>query len=829
MKHKTLIRQFATRTLLIVTVLATTWTTAHSQTLSAAWTNVWKMPVLQGYDFLLTNGAGAALNNVRGVCINPANGNVIYATRDGGSNHLTVVDGATGVVLTRLSGSGVTGGGISLSQVRAAADGVIYAANVAAPTAGGASALKIYRWGSDTDTAAPLVVFSNLVPNLASGGTRYGDVMDLRGSGTSTEIIMSGIGGTNLALFTTADGTNFNAQLDEFNVITNYVLKKISLPAGFTASVNVGRTMCFDGANNAVIGRNTAPPSTLTHYVTYDPVTLTATNAGSFSLESRFTGFDVTTTNGLKVLMGVAYGSSAAQNSSEHQARLVDITATNAIQISASEPMPGPFIANGNAIGAADIYGNKVAILEPGGGLVLMTLFVVTNPPPSITVQPSGNTNILTGGFYTLSVGASGSGLKYQWRLNTNPISTATNASLTLTNISIAQAGNYSVVITNAGGTVTSSNADVGLLPSVLTTESAKLWQVNAGTRTYLTTDNTQRGMAYHALSNQVLVVSRAGIPSINQVNASTGANITNLNMTGVGPQVGEQFTISAAGVAEDGAIYVCNLANITSGGFFTIYRWADADPATVATIAYGPDNPAGARIGDTFAVQGSGVNTKLIASTRSGTIVVVFTTVDGLTFTANTVDVGLAPTPAPAGFAGLGLSAGSGDSFWATASGFQLRKVVYDIANGTNDVIVSVGGQTGNNIAADDANGFVASIGTADVPANLRILDVSNPAANAVLVDQEFFGSDNDNGNGTGAVAFDVAGGRVFALDSNNGLIALKYAPRVKQNGNVLTWTGPGVLQSATVVTGTYNDIVGSTSPLTTNVTGAVFFKVRR
>ena len=537
MKHKTLIRQFATRTLLIGMVIATTWTPAHSQTVSPSWINIWKLPVHQEYDFLLTNGAGAALNNVRGVCINPANGNVIYATRDGGSNHLTVVDGATGVVLTRLSGFGITGGGLALSQVRASADGVIYAANVAAPAAGGASALKIYRWASDTDTAAPLVAFNTLVPILGSGGTRYGDVMDLRGSGTSTEIIMSGIGGTNLALFTTADGTNFNAELNEFSVITNYVLKKISLPAGFSATTNVGRTMCFDGANNAVIGRNTAPPSTLTHYVTYDPVTLTATNAGNFSLESRFTGFDVTTTNGLKVLMGVAYGSSAAQNSTEHQARLLDITATNAVQISASEPMPGPFIANGNAIGAADIYGNKVAILEPGGGLVLMGLYVVTNPPPSITVQPIGNTNILTGGFYTLNVNASGAALKYQWRLNNVAVGLATNSSLNLTNISAAQEGPYDVVITNAGGAVTSSVVTVGLKPSVLTSVSAKLWQLPPGSRTYLTTDNNQRGLAYHALSNQVLVANLVGGASVNVLNADTGANLTNLNMTGVGPQ----------------------------------------------------------------------------------------------------------------------------------------------------------------------------------------------------------------------------------------------------------------------------------------------------
>ena len=276
MKKTTLIQRLAIRAFVAGLAFASLVTTSQAQSVTPAWTNLWKLPVLQEYDFLLTNAGGTALNNVRGVCINPANGNVIYATRDA-SNHLAVVDGTTGVVLTRLSGSGIAGGGLVLSQVRATSDGVIYAANVAAPSAASGSALKIYRWPSDTSTNAPLLVFSNFIPILGSGGTRYGDVMDLRGSGTSTEIIMSGIGGTNLALFTTTDGTNFNANLDENSNLTNFV-KKISLPAGFSGTVNVGRTMCFDGTNNAVIGRNTAPPATLTHYVTYDPVTLTATN-----------------------------------------------------------------------------------------------------------------------------------------------------------------------------------------------------------------------------------------------------------------------------------------------------------------------------------------------------------------------------------------------------------------------------------------------------------------------------------------------------------------------------------------------------------------------
>ena len=819
MKHQTLIQRFVIRTLIAGLVIAAMALPVYSQ-ISPAVTNIWRLPAGVEFDFLAT-----ADNNVRGVAINPVNGNILYASRTGGSNHIAVVDAVTGFVSNRLSGVGITGGQLALDQVKVTDDGVVYAANLAIAGVGSVSVLKLYRWDSDSTTSDPTNVFTVL-----TNATRYGETMDLRGSGTNTEIIMTGSGGNRIAYFTTKDGINFNAETNESGVLTNY-MKEIPYPAGVTAG-DLGKGLAFDGTNNAFYGKNFGV--TATRYLTFNPVALTATNIANITVDNRLAGLDIGVTNGFKIAGGILAGSGAALLADQHRTRFWDVTVTNAPQLLLDDPFqvptpPSTYYANGNAIGAADAKNGRIVVLEPNNGIALYQLYLVTNPPPAITSQPVGNTNVLTGGFYTLSVGASGSGLKYQWRLNSNPVALATNASLNLTNITSAQAGTYSVVITNTGGTVTSSNADVGLLASVLTSESAKLWQVPPGTRTYLTADNTQRGMAFHALSNSVVIVSRAGTPSINLVNASTGANITNLNMTGVGPQAGEQFQISAAAVADDGAIYVCNLANITSGGFFTIYRWADANPATVATIAYGPDNPAGARIGDTFAAQGSGVNTKLIASTRSGTVVVVFTTLDGVTFTPNTVDVGLAPTPAPAGFAGLGLAAGSGDSFWATAGGFQLRKVVYDIANGTNDVVVSIGGQTGNNIGADDANGFVAAIGTGDVPSNLRILDVSNPAANAVLVDQEFFGSDNDNGNGTGAVAFDVAGGRVFALDSNNGLIALKYAPRLKQNGNVLSWTGPGLLQAATTVTGTYSDIAGSTSPYTTNTTGAVFFKVRR
>jgi hypothetical protein len=55
-----------------------------------------------------------------------------------------------------------------------------------------------------------------------------------------------------------------------------------------------------------------------------------------------------------------------------------------------------------------------------------------------------------------LWVGRRGALLSYQWRKNGQAIAGATAATLTLSNASAATAGRYDVVVTNAGGSVTS-------------------------------------------------------------------------------------------------------------------------------------------------------------------------------------------------------------------------------------------------------------------------------------------------------------------------------------------------------------------------------------
>lgn len=79
--------------------------------------------------------------------------------------------------------------------------------------------------------------------------------------------------------------------------------------------------------------------------------------------------------------------------------------------------------------------------------------------PPMILKEPASQ-EVGTNGTARFRVLAAGTApLYYQWLLNALPLPSATNAVLTLVDAQIHQAGNYSVVVTNLGGSVTSSNA----------------------------------------------------------------------------------------------------------------------------------------------------------------------------------------------------------------------------------------------------------------------------------------------------------------------------------------------------------------------------------
>ena len=97
---------------------------------------------------------------------------------------------------------------------------------------------------------------------------------------------------------------------------------------------------------------------------------------------------------------------------------------------------------------------------DPAGNSASCTqLVTVVDSTLAITIPPSNQTN-QPGSNATFSVTATGCAtLAYQWYFFTNALAGETNDTLTLTNLQRSQVGDYLVVASNAGGSVTSSVA----------------------------------------------------------------------------------------------------------------------------------------------------------------------------------------------------------------------------------------------------------------------------------------------------------------------------------------------------------------------------------
>lgn len=807
-------RRGGTRLFLAIVVLQLgLFSSTQAQTPSLVLSNKWSIANNGRADFSATDNAQ------RGIAINRLTGNVLVASRTQ-SNHVAVINGVDGSDLGALNNSGISGGTFAINQVRVADDGAVYACNLY-NSAG--SSFKIYRWSSESDGLInpPTVAYTSAGLPVGSTVVRYGDSFDLRGSGTNTQIIVSGSSATHFALFTTTDGLTFTG---------------VEFPstAGIGAN-DYGKCLSFDGTNNAFYCKNSGSASL--RYISFDPVAVTSTlvNTINLSPDINLVGVKSAVLNGVSFIVGEVTTSATTAGLHRFKAYTINNPAAPTISSDVSFPTPNGLAGNnGNLTGASDIGAGLVVGLDTDNGVVAMSINFITVLAPSIVTQPQSITNLLQGGYTSLSVSANGtSPLSYRWFLNNTPVAGATNASLLLTNVTSAAQGLYTCVITNVAGAITSAPANIGLISTRLSAAASPIWTKTAGDAFFLSNDNTQRGLAYNPVTQHLIVVSRSPTNGVHVLDAATGNYLSSLDTSLFIPGTGT-FEINLVGVGDDGAIYVANLD--TSGANYTIYRWQDENPSTTCSVAWGPADPGvGQRLGDTFAVRGSGLNTELLASTRNGTQVVLFDTMDGLAFNPNVIDT----APQPAGAAGLGLAFGAGNTFWTKSSGYQFRHFAYDIPNGTNGLLQTFarGQTTSFSVGVDPVNDLIAGVSQA-TPDNLELYDVhgvvSGTATEPTLMDQDFFKSDNDNANGTSAVVFDVAGGRLFALDTNNGLLALKVVARMftSTSGNQVSfdWTGPSVLQSAPALAGPWTSVAAAAGHYTTtSPNSTVFFRLAR
>ena len=162
--------------------------------------------------------------------------------------------------------------------------------------------------------------------------------------------------------------------------------------------------------------------------------------------------------------------------------------------------------------------------------------------PPSITTPPAAQT-VNVGQTANFSVTAAGSApLNYQWRTNGVNMPGATNAALVLSNVQTNQAGNFSVVITNVSGSVTSSVAalTVNRLGQTITFGALAAKRVDAAA--FALTATTGNGLPISYISST---------PGVATVSGSTVTIVGIGTTTITASQAGNAMYLSAANVSQ--------------------------------------------------------------------------------------------------------------------------------------------------------------------------------------------------------------------------------------------------------------------------------------
>ena len=127
---------------------------------------------------------------------------------------------------------------------------------------------------------------------------------------------------------------------------------------------------------------------------------------------------------------------------------------------------------------ATDLAGN-VRIFGGTGGTIDMGAieFQGTSNRTVLTTQPVAASTVCAGSLVSVPVVATGSSLTYQWYKDDAILSNQTSATLTLTNVQIADAGSYSVVVTGTCNSLTSTafSLTVNALPTSASLTSVTL------------------------------------------------------------------------------------------------------------------------------------------------------------------------------------------------------------------------------------------------------------------------------------------------------------------------------------------------------------------
>jgi sugar lactone lactonase YvrE len=448
----------------------------------------------------------------------------------------------------------------------------------------------------------------------------------------------------------------------------------------------------------------------------------------------------------------------------------------------------------------------SVVIANPYGSVTSAVAVLTIVLPASILIQPSSQL-VLAGSNATLSVTAAGTPpLYYSWYCNTtNLLQNGTNSSFMVPNMSASNSGQYTVVITNAWSSVTSSVATLAVVypPSVSTQPTSQTNQAGSDVTFTVAVDGTgpftylwQFNGTNFPKNIITTVAGNGGALNVGDGGAATNANLHYPQAVATDPAgnlfIADTFHDRIRKVHANGII-----TTVAGNGFAGFS--GEGGAATLAML----DNPWG------VALDGSGDfyiadcdNQRVRRVDTNGMI----TTVAGNGYDAGTGYGGYSGDGGAATNAELSFPQGvavdvNGNLFFADSYNNRIRKV------DTNGIITTVAGNGNGTYAGDGGAATNASLCNPqavalDAVGNLYIADANNNVIRRVdtsgiittVAGNGVSGYAGDGGLATNAslssprgVALDLAG-NLFVGDYNNNRVR-----KVDTNGVITTVAGNG------------------------------------
>jgi hypothetical protein len=164
---------------------------------------------------------------------------------------------------------------------------------------------------------------------------------------------------------------------------------------------------------------------------------------------------------------------------------------------------------------AVDRHGNFIYVTDSGYNRILVYVNDVSIVAPLIINQPLSRT-VTAGASVTFSATAfGGNPLAYQWQAHSTNLTSATNPSVTLSAVGLADAGAYRVVVTNSAGQIASTVVSLNVVAGFATTQPANGISVTSATLNGMATVNLDNTTAWFQWGTSAAYGNVAGGSSV--------------------------------------------------------------------------------------------------------------------------------------------------------------------------------------------------------------------------------------------------------------------------------------------------------------------------